>query len=708
MATLSHDAVLRHAAARLPTLVGDGATLRPDQGEAIAALVADRSRVLCVQRTGWGKSAVYFLATALLREAGAGPTLIVSPLLALMRDQLAAARRIGLVAETINSTNVDDWREITDRITAGDVDLLLISPERLNHPDFRRDILAELGGQVGLVVVDEAHCISDWGHDFRPDYRRIRDLIASLPANVPVLATTATANLRVTADVAEQLGEHPVTLRGSLDRESLVLDVRKVGASASRMAWVADWLPTVDGSGIVYCLTVADAERLARFLAEQGFAAEAYTGKADAEERERIEEAFGAGDLKVVVATTALSMGYDKADVAFVVHYGLPASPVAYYQAIGRAGRSLERAWVVALPGHQDEAVWQYFTDQASPPPAQVAEVLSTLGELDPPVSLPRLEQHVNLRRSRLELILKVADVEGAVERVRGGWQLTGQGWTPDPDRVARLRAARSAEAEAMRAYADSSTCLTARLRAELDDLSGDPADPRHACGRCSRCTGVRIGPDEPDPATVELAQRVLRGEETEVPPRKQWPSGVPGRKGKLAAPHPGGRALALGADHGWDRPLSVLLDGGGDPSSGDAPAEVKAAFEEVVAGLARTLAAWDWPQRPTWVATVPSRRRPSLVTAVADHLAALGRMGRADPLVRAEDTPPQRSLANSAQQAAAADRAWAPITGSLPDGPVLLVDDLTHSGWTFAVAAERLAAAGAPLVLPLALLRQP
>lgn len=712
------------AAALLGGLAGSAATLRDDQAEAIGALVDARQRVLVVQRTGWGKSAVYFIATRLLRDAGCGPTLLVSPLLALMRDQIAAAERIGLIAETINSTNIADWEAVAARTTAGEVDLLLVSPERLNHPGFRRDVLAPLAGHVGMVVVDEAHCISDWGHDFRPDYRRIRDVLAALPHGTPVLATTATANDRVVADVADQLGTDPVTLRGGLDRDSLVLDVRDLGGTAERLAWLAEWIPTTAGAGIVYCLTVADAERAAAFLTEEGLDAVAYTGRTEPGERERIEAALTADAVDVVCATTALGMGYDKPDLAFVAHLGLPASPVAYYQAIGRAGRALDRAEVVALPGPADERIWAHFERQALPPEPRVREVLDALAAHDAPVSTAQLEREVNLRRSLLELVLKVADVDGAVDRVglgrregsglgrgeRGGWVSTGRPWAPDPERLARVRAARQAEAEAMRAYAARERCLMAFLRAELDDTAGhDRDDPAVACGRCARCTGERVGPHAPDTGHVARARRSLRARDVVLDPRRQWPAGIEPRRGRLSHPLQPGRALAIGSDHGWDAPLEAVLAHDGDPRAPDAPAEVVAAFAEVVDGLVAVLARWPWDRRPTWVAGLPSRRRGGLVGAVADELAARGRLARADPLVRAGETAPQRRQANSAQQAGGALAALAvDPTVAVPAGACLLVDDVAHSRWTLAVAGELLGEAGVDAVLPLVLHHDP
>ena len=405
-------------------LAGQQATLRDDQLAAIQALVVDRRRVVVVKRTGWGKSAVYFLATRLLRDAGAGPTLLVSPLLSLMRDQIAKAEAIGIRAATINSTNLDQWRQVEAELAAGRVDLLLISPERLNNPQFRTQVLPDLSARVGLLVIDEAHCISDWGHDFRPDYRRLVRVLDDLDPDIPVLACTATANERVMADVAEQLGATPLLFRGSLDRESLRLSVLTIPSQAERMAWLADHLPRLQGSGIVYCLTVGDTDRVAGWLQTNGIDARAYSGRTDPAERLEIEDALRADQVKVVVATSALGMGFDKPDLAFVVHFQSPDSPVTYYQQIGRAGRALDRAEVVLLCGAEDRSIWEWFASTAFPPREQVTAVLGAL-EAGGPMSTGLLEEIANLSRTRLELMLKVLDVEGAVRRVTGGWERT-------------------------------------------------------------------------------------------------------------------------------------------------------------------------------------------------------------------------------------------------------------------------------------------
>ncbi|MDF9816095.1 ATP-dependent DNA helicase RecQ [Streptomyces sp. SPB162] len=483
----------------LSRLVGDPtgtARLREDQWLAVEALVARGRRTLVVQRTGWGKSAVYFVATALLRQRGGGPTVIVSPLLALMRNQVEAAERAGIKARTINSANTEEWDTIEAEVAAGEVDVLLVSPERLNNPDFRDQVLPKLAATTGLLVVDEAHCISDWGHDFRPDYRRLRTMLADLPPGVPVLATTATANARVTADVADQLGtgtaakgeEGALVLRGPLERESLSLGVLRLPDAAHRLAWLADHLDTLPGSGIIYTLTVAATDEITAFLRGRGYPVASYSGKTENADRMAAEADLLANRVKALVATSALGMGFDKPDLGFVVHVGSPSSPIAYYQQVGRAGRGVDHAEVLLLPGREDEAIWRYFASLAFPTEDQVRRTLEVLADAGRPVSVPALEARVDLRRSRLEIMLKVLDVDGAVHRVRGGWTSTGQPWAYDTERYAWVARQREAEQQAMRDYASATGCRMEFLRLQLDDEEAKP------CGRCDNCAGARFG----------------------------------------------------------------------------------------------------------------------------------------------------------------------------------------------------------------------
>jgi len=665
-------------------LAGPHAVLRPDQLAAIEALVVDCRRALVVQRTGWGKSAVYFLATALLRERGAGPTLVVSPLLALMRDQIAAARRAGIAAETVNSANTDDWDEIHERVVAGEVDLLVVSPERLNSPGFRDEVLPRLTAEIGLLVVDEAHCISDWGHDFRPDYRRIRDVLAGL-GDVPVLACTATANDRVVADVSEQLGTDPVVQRGDLDRTSLHLSVVELGP-AERLAWLAAHLDDLPGSGIVYTLTVAGTELVADWLRRAGHEVAAYAGSTEPAERERIEQALRSNELKAVVATSALGMGFDKGDVGFVVHVGAPPSPIAYYQQVGRAGRAVDRAEVVLMPGAEDRAVWNWFDATAFPPEGLVRRVLDRLADDGGTVPTTALEQQVNLGRGRLEGLLKVLDVDGAVARERGGWRATGQPWTYDRPRYERVAAARRAEQQAMVDYVATTGCRMRFLRTQLDDpfVDGD-------CGRCDTCTGVSA---RPVPGDVTAARDHLRAQQHPLLPRKQWPRGVAQVKGNIApvVRLAEGRALATAGDGGWSGLVAAVLDDG-------APID-----DELVGGLASMLKRWPWQSRPTWITWVPSRARPDAVPELARRLGALGRLPVAETVLRTEPArPPQEAMGNSAHQLANVWDAFAVSApeGGWPSGPVLVLDDEWRSGWTMTVVGARLREAGAGPVLP-------
>ncbi|MCZ8378131.1 RecQ family ATP-dependent DNA helicase [Mycobacterium sp. CPCC 205372] len=682
------------AQALLEQLAGPHATLRDDQWTAIEALVVHRRQALVVQRTGWGKSAVYFIAAKLLRAAGHGPTVIVSPLLALMRNQVAAAERAGVRAATINSSNVTDWDEIHARVGAGDLDVLLVSPERLNNPDFRDQVLPALAHDAGLVVVDEAHCVSDWGHDFRPDYRRIRTLIADLGTDIPVLATTATANDRVVDDVASQLGvggRDTVVLRGGLDRESLRLSVVNAGNPAQRAAWIAAHLGSLPGSGIVYTLTVAQAHDVAALLRENGHPVAAYTGATEAAEREQLEADLLANDVKALIATSALGMGFDKPDLGFVVHLGAPSSPIAYYQQVGRAGRSTAQAEVILLPGREDQDVWRYFASVAFPSEAMVRDVLRAL-EPDRPQSTPALEPLVDLNRARLEMVLKVLDVDGAVRRVKGGWVGTGAPWTYDEERYRNLDAARRREQQAMLEYQSTDECRMTFLRRQLDDPELTDGE---RCGRCDNCAGSHYGADVDDATAQATRQRLLRPG-VEITPRKQWPSGL----AKLGVPLSGrigdgpepGRVIGRLTDLGWGARLRAVLDAPDEEVSDD-----------VVRAAVDVLAAWEWQTRPVAVLAMDSVARPRLIGSLAGRLAELGRLANLGTLRYRPDRRPV-SAANSAYRVAALNDSWETPDLSTVGGPVLLVDDLTDTGWTMTMAARVVRDGGAPAVLPFAM----
>jgi ATP-dependent DNA helicase RecQ len=674
-------------------LAGADAVPRPEQVAAVTAVVAEGRRTLLVARTGFGKSAVYFSATRMLRDRGWGPTVVVSPLLALMRDQVAAARRLGLAAETINSANTDEWDRIEAAVNGDDVDLLLISPERLANEGFRDRVFDLLRSRPMALVCDEAHCISDWGHDFRPDYLRLRHLLAELPSWTPVLATTATANQRVTDDVAGQLGADTLVLRTSLDREALHLSVVDLPDDAHRLAWVGEHLGAIPGSGIIYCLTQEQAAQTAEWLRLRGHDVEAYTGATEPERRLVLEEELRDNRRKALVATSALGMGFDKGDLAFCVHLGLPPTPVAYYQQIGRAGRALDRAEVVALPRPvEDAAIWRWFEQVSLPAESTCDEVLLQLSTTRP-TSVPALEAVVNLGRSRLQTLLKILEVDGAIRAVKGGYLLTDDGWRYDRDKAERLRALRRDEAEQMLAFADRPGCRLRYLREALDDAGAED------CGRCDRCTGATAD-TALDPELVDEASRHLRAGDVGIEPRRQWPAGLDEPKGRIAPDRQArwGRALCRVGDGGWGTVIDEVL-------AGD-----RLLHTDMVRAVGAVLKRWDWEQRPTWICPVPSRRRQGLLDRLTDGLGQLGKLPVHAALLRTDlDGGFQAEQANSAHQVA---NVWGRFTidpEALPEGPVLagpvlLVDDECDSRWTITVATHLLVEAGAGPVLPLVL----
>ena len=611
----------------------EDAEFRDGQLEAIERLVEGSGRVLCVQRTGWGKSAVYFVATAMLRERGAGPTILVSPLIALMRNQLDAAEALGIRAATVNSSNREDWEETFARIDRDEVDLLLLSPERLANQNFRATVLPKLVESTGLLVIDEAHCISDWGHDFRPDYRRIAGLVGRLPEDCAVLATTATANDRVIADVEEQLAapdESLFTIRGTLDRPSLRLEVCDLPSQAERLAWLATWIPQLEGSGIVYCLTVRDTLNVTNWLDSQGIECEAYSGKVESDERIRIESKLLGNEIKCVVATSALGMGYDKPDLGFVVHFQGPGSPIAYYQQVGRAGRGLEQADAVLLRGVEDRDVQDFFIKSAFPPPELVARAMELFEEADGPLSIGALMNEINLGKGRMELMVKQLEVEGALNKARGGWERSRREWDYDEERIRAVTAARREEQKAMEVYGTDGRCLMEALRVELDDPGAEP------CGRCSVCTGPRFDA-EVDRGLALQAIDMLRARPIVIEPRRSTPTAVGGFK-KIPRDEQleEGRALSQINDPGWGR----LVRKG--------RFEDEHFADELVEAAAALLKNWKPAVKVEWVTAVPSLRRPDLVSDFAERLASAAGLPYVSVLSAVKRTEEQSKLENS------------------------------------------------------------
>ena len=665
-----------------------GAMFRKDQEEAVRQIVEGNNRMLVVQKTGWGKSFVYFIATKLLREAGMGPALLVSPLLALMRNQIAAAKRMGVRAKTINSDNREQWSEVENAVQRGKVDILLISPERLANERFLNEVLIAIADRIALFVIDEAHCISDWGHDFRPHYRLIERIVRTLPPNLRLLATTATANNRVMADLTEVLGPNLQISRGDLNRPSLILQSIRLPGQAERLAWLAERMPCLPGSGIVYTLTVRDANQVAAWLKSRNLAVEAYT-RETGDRQKGLEQALLDNKVKALVATTALGMGFDKPDLAFVIHYQAPGSAVAYYQQVGRAGRALDRAYGVLLSGREEIEITDYFIKNAFPTREEAEAVLEALEAAPAGLSSREIETRANVSAGRIQKTIQLLSLESPAPIAEQGskWQLTAATlndafW----ERAQRLTELRRAEQQQMQKYAELPSGHMAFLIRALDGEPGNdpPADwPRL--------------PASVTPGLITQASAFLRRTRLSIEPRRRWPlGGLPlyDLSGSIE-PHlqfQSGKALCVWGDAGWG---SLVLQG---------KHRDKRFSDELVAACADLVREWNPDPPPEWVTCVPSLRRRSLVPNFARRLAAALGLPFRPVLVKTEDRPEQKTMENSAYQARNVDGSLKLNLRSMPAGPVLLVDDMVDSRWTFTIAAWLLRSRGAGEVRPLAL----
>ena len=676
-----------HGATRALELLRAGvadpsAEFRVGQEDAIRHVVHDEGRLLVVQKTGWGKSFVYFIATKLLREAGMGPALLVSPLLSLMRNQIAAAERMGVIAETINSDNQQRWREVEDAIGRDAVDILLISPERLANERFREEVLARIAAKVALLVIDEAHCISDWGHDFRPHYRLIQRIIQVLPPNLRLLATTATANKRVMEDLKDILGQNVQISRGDLARPSLALQTIRLPGQAERLAWLAEQLPTLPGSGIVYTLTVRDAEMVARWLKSQGINVEAYTSNTG-DRRPELEQALLDNKVKALVATTALGMGFDKPDLAFVIHYQAPGSVVAYYQQVGRAGRALDEAYGILLSGTEETEITDYFIESAFPTRDQVEIVLGALEDAPAGLSLRELEAmpQVNLSNGCIQKTIQLLSLESPspIAKLDTKWQLTAATLSESFwERAQRLTELRRVEQDQIQNYVELSSGHMAFL---IDALDGEPSN--------------FTPPDLPDLSTSVDTQRVrdavafLRHTSVPIEPRKQWP---PGNAIDVSHQLQPGKALSVWGDAGW----GYLVRHG--------KYQDEHFSDELVTACIHLVGEWQPDPFPRWVTAIPSHRHPELVSDFAQRLAAELQLPFIEAIVTKENRPEQKTMENSDKQARNAFASLDVNRHKVLSGPVLLVDDMVDSRWTFTVAAYKLRQSGSGEVFPLAL----
>ncbi len=672
------------------------AEFRPGQWQCIERLLS-RERLLVVERTGWGKSMVYFIATRLLRNEGAGVTLLISPLLALMRNQILAAKRLHIEAATINSSNRDDWEAVQNRLLENKVDILIISPERLANDDFRENVLLPIADRIGLFVVDEAHCISDWGHAFRPDYRRIVRVLQALPTNIPVLATTATANSRVVDDVAAQLGALTVD-RGPLTRESLKLQNIWLPSPVARMAWLAENVPGLPGSGVIYTLTIRDAMRVTDWLQRKGINAIAYHSDIENVEegtnrREELEQMLLNNEIKVLVATVALGMGFDKPDLRFVIHFQRPGSVVHYYQQVGRAGRAVDEAYGILLGGHEDQDITDFFIRKAFPPQAHVGLVLNALNASEDGLSVPMLQKEINLTQGDILKVLKLLSVESPspVDKQGPRWHATPIDYRLDTDKIEQLCALRRAEQAEMIEYMKTRECLMRFLARALDD-----PDPRE-CGKCANCIGRPLLPETIDPNLANEAAIFLRRSHQKIEPRKLWKTGALETyefSGKISDDliAEEGWALALWGDAGWGQMVRE-----GKYKAGRFP-------DDLIAGCRQMIDEWKPDPFPEWLTCVPSLKHPELVPDFAQRLASDLEISFVPCVRKVKENRPQKEMHNSFQQARNLDGVFEVDADLVPEGPAFLLDDMVDSKWTFTVIAALLRRKGCSAVYPLAL----
>lgn len=681
----------QHALDLLQQMIGNDKDFRAGQWEAIETVAIKKQRALVVQRTGWGKSLVYFLATKLLREEGSGPTLLISPLLSLMRNQIETANRIGIRAYTINSGNRTDWKEAQDALLRDECDIILISPERLASEYFNQEILPQVSKHIGLFVVDEAHCISDWGHDFRPDYRRIGQILQSLPKDVPVLGTTATANQRVVSDVKAQFGSELIIFRGTLARESLRLQNLHVGSRAERLAWLAQNLSKFKGSGVIYCQTVQDTQRIMQWLKYKGFNAEAYHAQDESEiNRPELETAFIENRINILVATVALGMGFDKSDISFVIHFQRPGSVIAYYQQVGRAGRGIEKAYGILLCGDEDEDIQKFLINNSMPSNKAFESILATLPK-DRRMTIDQFVQRVNYAPGMIQRVLKLLEVDGVIGKAREGndfvYYRSGKEWQPTDQQIKQFVDLRWKEWYEINRYVHHRGCLMEFLQKALSDNTAQK------CGHCANCQNKGLS-SEISPQLVIEAEDFLKECLIIIKPKEKVPAGLfkNGRMIPADFQNAPGQSLSYYGDVGWGKMVRL-----GKYQMNHFPDEL------VIAATHLILNRWKPNPFPQWVTSIPSRRHPSLVPDLAKRVASQLGIPFRPVLERCNDAPEQKSMQNESMQIRNVLDTLA-IREPVSNGPVLLIDDIVDSGWTLTMVGYLLRKNGSGPVYPFTL----
>ena len=665
---------------------GQNAEFREGQEEAIRN-VLDGKRTLVVQKTGWGKSLVYFLATKIIRMKTDKITLIISPLLALMNNQIESANKLKMNVRTLNSENKGEWDLIIKEISNGDIDALIISPERLADDNFIKLFNADLNVNIGLFVVDEAHCISDWGHDFRPDYRRIIDIVKFLPPNIPVLATTATANNRVVNDIKAQLGNDIIISRGSLMRESLAIQVIKLISKEERLAWLANNINQIPGTGIIYCLTVNDCKLVEKWLKENDIECESYYAAVDKEEKIEIIEKFMNNQIKVLVATVAFGMGFDKGDISFVIHFQKPGNIVAYYQQIGRAGRAIDKAYAILFCGSEDDEINNYFIDSAFPTEREMNSVINLVSQ-NQGLTMTDFEKNINMKRVKLEKCIKYLLVNGDIYKEGSQYHKTLRPWKPDLNKSQKITDIRKNELKQMNEFTESSDCYMKYIADALDDVNAK------ICGCCTNCIKQNIFDSAVSTADFKRAESFIKHDFNVIKPRKKWPATVKiSGKNTILADNicEEGRVLSNYGDAGWGKYVAECKYKHG------------VFDEQLIEASVELLREFVVENGIEWITSIPSLRKPELVKNFAIKIADKLGLPYSNS-IKKYDSKCQKEFDTSYFQFKNANDSFEVLSDNILDGNVLLIDDMVDSRWTFTVCGYKLRNNGCGKVYPFAL----
>lgn len=672
---IKHSEIYDESYKILKSVYGENASFREGQYEAIEATMTNK-RTLVVQRTGWGKSLVYFMCTKLFKKMNRGFTMVISPLLVLMENQAEMAKKLGIKCDVLNSTVRDRRSEILEKLTTDQLDLIFITPETLFNEEVQRELPKF---NIGLFVVDEAHCISDWGHDFRLEYGKVGKIISSLSSNVAVLATTATANDRVINDLKKQFNEDVFISRGPLSRRSLHIQVLDLQSKIDRYAWLLENLNKIPGTGIIYCLTQRDCDYLADFLGKNNISAMSYYSKSQDMEQTNEEalKKFRNNKIKAIVATVKLGMGYDKDDISFVIHYQSPSNIVAYYQQIGRAGRKINDAYIFLMSGKEDEDINNYFIETAFPTRYEAEQVIDSIESRDGSRK-GEIINDVNARTGRIDKALSFLENEGFIRRDRLYYR-TPKTFVYDDKHYSEVTNIRKSELSQMKQLIETKDCYSKFCVNCLDDKTAEN------CGKCSNCIGkdiiegLSISLDSREKAAQYINALIL-----EFEPRKRWPDNK-----KI--------------EHILEK--GIYLSKYGDPGYGQMVKEGKYSKEkfcdELVAKSANVLK--ERIDLNGYAITNVSSLRSNLVADFAQRLADKLGLKYVD-LLEKSPADPQKEMENSTYQCNNALNSFCVKSGGYVPQKLILVDDIVDSKWTLTVCGYLLMEAGCEQVVPFAL----